>query len=86
MRRPAVGAGGTVGLAWHAGVLRAHHGGFDPRDLRAAGVTAVAGAADLAAGRAAVQRVHVAEPVLGYIVTGSDEEEISEETLIQRPE
>ncbi|BBH69484.1 hypothetical protein ACTI_61690 [Actinoplanes sp. OR16] len=49
-------------------VLRAHHHGFDPRDLKAAGVTAVAGPADLAAGRAAVQRVAVAEPVLSYIV------------------
>ncbi|MEV6350869.1 MoxR family ATPase [Actinoplanes sp. NPDC051851] len=49
-------------------VLRAHHRGFDPRDLKAAGVTAVAGAAELTAGRAAVQRVEVAEPVLAYIV------------------
>ncbi|MEU4368998.1 MoxR family ATPase [Micromonospora chersina] len=50
------------------GVLRAHHAGFDPRDLRAAGVRPVATAADLAAARAAVGAVHVAEPVLGYIV------------------
>jgi MoxR-like ATPase len=50
------------------GVLRAHHNGFDPRDLRAAGVRPVAGAADLAAGREAVQRVQVADVVLGYIV------------------
>jgi MoxR-like ATPase len=50
------------------GVLRAHHGGFDPRDLKAAGVRPVAGAADLAAGRAAAQRVAVAEPVLAYVV------------------
>lgn len=50
------------------GVLRAHHAGFDPRDLRAAGVRAVAGAADLAAARAEAHAVHVAEPVLGYIV------------------
>jgi MoxR-like ATPase len=50
------------------GVLRAHHAGFDPRDLRAAGVTAVAGASDLAAGREAVQRVQVADVVLGYVV------------------
>ncbi|MBB2947430.1 AAA family ATPase [Actinoplanes sp. CA-015351] len=49
-------------------VLRAHHHGFDPRDLKAAGITPVAGPADLAAGRAAVQRVSVAEPVLAYIV------------------
>ncbi|WP_425435390.1 AAA family ATPase [Micromonospora pattaloongensis] len=50
------------------GVLRAHHAGFDPRDLAAAGVRPVAGVADLAAGRAAVQRVGVADPVLTYIV------------------
>ena len=50
------------------GVLRAHHGGFDPRNLRAAGVTPVASAADLAAGREAVQRVQVADVVLAYIV------------------
>jgi len=50
------------------GVLRAHHAGFDPRDLAAAGVRPVAGATDLAAGRAAVQRVGVADGVLAYIV------------------
>ncbi|KKJ93294.1 MoxR family ATPase [Micromonospora sp. HK10] len=50
------------------GVLRAHHAGFDPRDLRAAGVRPVATVADLAAAREAVGRVHVAEPVLGYMV------------------
>ncbi|MEV6599209.1 MoxR family ATPase [Actinoplanes sp. NPDC051346] len=50
------------------GVLRAHHNGFDPRDLKAAGVGPVASAADLAAGREAVRRVAVAEPVLEYIV------------------
>ncbi|WP_067497556.1 MoxR family ATPase [Actinoplanes sp. TFC3] len=50
------------------GVLRAHHQGFDPRDLKAAGVGPVASAADLAAGRAAVRRVAVAEPVLEYVV------------------
>ena len=50
------------------GVLRAHHQGFDPRDLKAAGVGPVASAADLAAGRTAVRRVAVAEPVLEYIV------------------
>jgi MoxR-like ATPase len=50
------------------GVLRAHHAGFDPRDLAAAGVRPVAGAADLAAARAAVRRVGVADPVLAYIV------------------
>ncbi|WP_436970551.1 AAA family ATPase [Micromonospora avicenniae] len=50
------------------GVLRAHHAGFDPRDLAAAGVRPVATAADLAAARAAVGRVHVADPLLGYLV------------------
>jgi MoxR-like ATPase len=50
------------------GVLRAHHAGFDPRDLAAAGVRPVANAVDLAAGRAAVQRVGVADGVLAYIV------------------
>jgi MoxR-like ATPase len=50
------------------GVLRAHHGGFDPRDLAGAGVKPVASAADLAAGRAAVGRVGVADGVMAYIV------------------
>jgi MoxR-like ATPase len=50
------------------GVLRAHHLGFDPRDLKAAGVAPVAGAADLAAGRVAVRRVQVADEVLAYVV------------------
>jgi MoxR-like ATPase len=49
-------------------VLRAHHRGFDPRDLHAAGVRPVATAADLAAGRRAVRRVSATEPVLEYIV------------------
>jgi len=49
-------------------VLRAHHHGFDPRDLKAAGVTAVATAEDLAAGRAAVRRVAATDQVLEYIV------------------
>ena len=50
------------------GVLRAHHTGFDPRDLAAAGVQPVAGAADLAVARQAVLRVQVADGVLAYIV------------------
>jgi MoxR-like ATPase len=49
-------------------VLARHAGGFDPRDLRAAGVTQVASADDLAAGRAAVRRVQVAPEVIGYVV------------------
>ncbi|SFQ17150.1 MoxR-like ATPase [Amycolatopsis arida] len=50
------------------GILRRHVEGFDPRDLGAAGVRAVAGAEHLAAGRAAVRAVTVAPEVLGYIV------------------
>ena len=49
-------------------VLNAHHRGFDPRDLRAAGVAAVAGAAELAAGRVAVRSVQAASEVLAYVV------------------
>jgi MoxR-like ATPase len=49
-------------------VLARHHTGFNPRDLAAAGVTAVAGGAELEAGRAAVRRVSVRPEVLGYIV------------------
>jgi MoxR-like ATPase len=49
-------------------VLRAHHRGFDPRNLAAAGLSPVASAADLAAGREAVRQVTVTDPVLEYIV------------------
>ena len=49
-------------------VLRAHHEGFDPRDLAAASVGAVAGAADLAAGRAAVAETAVTPEVMAYVV------------------
>jgi len=49
-------------------VLQAHDAGFDPRDLRAAGLRPVAGPVELAAGRAAVRAVSVAPEVLGYIV------------------
>ena len=49
-------------------VLRAHHRGFDPRDLKAAGISPVATAEDLAAGRAAVRQVGVADQVLEYMV------------------
>jgi MoxR-like ATPase len=49
-------------------VLRAHHRGFDPRDLKAAGVNPVATAEDLAAGRSAVRQVAVADAVLEYVV------------------
>jgi len=47
-------------------VLRAHDGGFDPRDLSA--LAPVAGAAELTAGRLGVLAVAVSEEVLGYIV------------------
>jgi MoxR-like ATPase len=49
-------------------ILRRHAAGFDPRDVRAAGVTAVAGPADIAAGRAAVNTVEISSEVVGYIV------------------
>jgi len=49
-------------------VLRNHHNGFNPRDLGAAGLTAVANADDLAAARRGVLRVQVADVVLAYIV------------------
>jgi MoxR-like ATPase len=49
-------------------VLQRHAAGFDPSDLAAAGLRAVAGAHHLAAGAAAVRRLHVAPEVLGYVV------------------
>ena len=49
-------------------ILRRHAAGFDPRDVRGAGVTAVAGPADIAAGQAAVKTVQVSDEVAGYIV------------------
>jgi MoxR-like ATPase len=49
-------------------VLQRHAAGFDPRDLEAAGVTAVAGPQDLAAGREAVRQVRVDPKVSGYVV------------------
>ena len=50
------------------GVLTRHAEGFDPRDLRAAGVRPVAGAAELEAGRSAVRGVSIAPEVVGYVV------------------
>ncbi|GAA4204145.1 AAA family ATPase [Actinocatenispora rupis] len=47
-------------------VLRAHHHGFDPRDLSV--VRPVAGPADLTAARHEVGAVRVTDVVLGYIV------------------
>ncbi len=49
-------------------VLAAHAGGFDPRDLAAAGVGPVASAADLTAAVADVRRVRIDPAILGYIV------------------
>ncbi len=49
-------------------ILRRHAAGFDPRDIAAAGVTAVAGPADIAAGQAAVRQVQVSPEVTGYVV------------------
>ncbi len=47
-------------------ILGRHAHGFDPQDL--SGIRPVAGAAELAAARAAARQVRVAEEVLGYIV------------------
>ncbi|MBK9179231.1 MAG: MoxR family ATPase [Acidimicrobiales bacterium] len=49
-------------------VLARHDAGLDPHDLAAAGVRAVAGAADLAAARAEVRQVRVEPAVLAYVV------------------
>ena len=49
-------------------VLERHAAGFDPRDLAAAGVRAVATPEDLAAGAAAVREVQVSPEVIGYVV------------------
>jgi MoxR-like ATPase len=49
-------------------ILRRHADGFDPRDVAASGVTAVAGPGDIAAGQAAVQQVQVSPEVTGYVV------------------
>lgn len=48
-------------------ILTRHALGFDPHDLAGAGLRAVAGPADLAAGRAAVSRIGAHPLVLGYI-------------------
>ena len=50
------------------GLLARHAAGFDPRDLAAAGIRAVAGVADLDAARQAMASVSVAPEVMGYIV------------------
>ncbi len=56
------------GRAEELEILRRHAEGFDPRDIAGAGVTAVAGPDDIAAGQAAVRRVQVSPEVAGYIV------------------
>ncbi|MFE9929372.1 AAA family ATPase [Streptomyces sp. NPDC005533] len=50
------------------GVLTRHAAGFNPRDLHAAGVRAVAGPAHLAAAREAVAKVAVSPEIAGYVV------------------
>jgi MoxR-like ATPase len=49
-------------------VLARHAAGFDPRDLGAAGIRAVAGPQDLAAATRAVRTVTVSPSVMGYVV------------------
>jgi MoxR-like ATPase len=49
-------------------VLAAHAAGFDPRDLAAAGITRVAGPADLALATESVRKVYIAPEILSYIV------------------
>ncbi|WP_298890482.1 MoxR family ATPase [uncultured Serinicoccus sp.] len=49
-------------------VLERHAAGFDPRDLAAAGVQAVASPQDLQAASAAVRGVQVSPEVVGYVV------------------
>ncbi|MEU0314341.1 MoxR family ATPase [Nocardioides sp. NPDC006273] len=49
-------------------ILTRHASGFDPRDVTAAGVTAVASGADIEAARQLVGSVQVSPEVTGYIV------------------
>jgi MoxR-like ATPase len=49
-------------------VLGRHAAGFDPRDLAAAGVSTVLGAAEVQAAQQAVGQVRVGRDVMGYIV------------------
>jgi MoxR-like ATPase len=50
------------------GILVRHAAGFDPGDLKAAGLRPAAGAAELAAARAAVGGVTITPEITGYIV------------------
>lgn len=49
-------------------VVRRHASGFDPRDLTAAGLSAVASAADIEAARTEIAQVEIADDVVAYIV------------------
>lgn len=49
-------------------MLARHANGFNPRDLKAAGVRPVAGPADLEAARAAVAKTSVSAEITGYVV------------------
>jgi MoxR-like ATPase len=49
-------------------IVTRHAAGFDPQDVAASGVSAVAGAEDVEAGRRAVQEVQVSPEVAGYVV------------------
>jgi MoxR-like ATPase len=49
-------------------ILDRHAAGFDPRDLGAAGISRVAGPADLAQAKQEARKVHVSAEVTGYIV------------------
>ncbi len=49
-------------------VLRRHASGFDPRDLRAAGLSQVVSADEIRAAQRAAASVTVADDVLGYVV------------------
>ncbi|HEX2319628.1 MAG TPA: MoxR family ATPase [Streptosporangiaceae bacterium] len=49
-------------------ILNRHAAGFDPRDLAAAGISRVAGPADLAQAKDEARKVHVSAEVTGYIV------------------
>lgn len=51
-----------------ASVLRRHADGFNPRDLAAAGVSQVATAEDLEAGRREMARVEVSDDIINYVV------------------
>jgi MoxR-like ATPase len=49
-------------------IVSRHAAGFDPQDIAASGVSAVAGADDIEAGRLGVRRVQVSPEVAGYVV------------------